>query len=389
MSLAIPEIIICGSLCNTDIAVAELLSRYKLNVKVLRYKDNPIKNIDTIEKKLKYFCLDNIIYVSNAKEAYSYLERSSLIVSLTGAIDNFLKARKIFSRNYKILPKTINITTGADITELVRLKTMQGRKFYDLLNRTLFNFFNPYPEVIKSIRMMKLKNYQIVKSPYYLLDPLTVKQEEIKPVKNNDVTIRYFHVSHLDWGHTDGQASRNTTKGNDRFLKAFIRALESGAKIACKILLRGPDSDLAQQIISHSGHINAFEFLPEVEQGELSKMITNADVIVDQFDVGAIGGIACESMAQAKPVMVHIDKNCWPLAYDDEPPVINCHTEDEIYHAIMACSDRKELRSLGARAEKWVRKYYDVHTADFSQFMLRIFLALGHQWVPESVDKDL
>ena len=102
--------------------------------------------------------------------------------------------------------------------------------------------------------------------------------------------------------------------------------------------------------------------------------------MVDQFDVGALGGIACEAMAQAKPVMIYIDKNYWPLVYDEEPPVINCHTEDEIYNAILEWADKKKLQDLSERAEKWVRKYHDVHTADFSEFILRVCLAAGLEW---------
>ena len=45
-----------------------------------------------------------------------------------------------------------------------------------------------------------------------------------------------------------------------------------------------------------------------------------------------------------------------------------------------AYKDKKKLKDLGEKAEKWVRKYHDVHTADFSEFILRVCLAAGLEW---------
>jgi hypothetical protein len=92
-------------------------------------------------------------------------------------------------------------------------------------------------------------------------------------------------------------------------------------------------------------------------------------------------------MSQGKPVMIYIDKNYWPLVYNEEPPVINCCTEDEIYKAILEWADRKKLQELGEKAEKWVRKYHDVHTADFSEFILRVCLAAGLEWPRKDLSK--
>ena len=371
------SVLICGSLCNTDIAVAELLSRYTLPVRVLRFEKNKILSQEELfSEDLKYFSLNQIIYVSEPKDARPFLKEASLIISLTGSVDQFLELRNAIFRNFSILPKTMNITTGSDITELVRSKRFQGRRFLNLLRKSLFNFLNPYPQAIESLKRINIKNFQIIKPPYYFLTGRKIKHKHI----SSGGALSFLMAANLDWGVIDNKPGRNSTKGNDRFFKAFAKAVKQGSNIKCRVLYRGPDKDVAKKLVKSLGIGKHVEFLPSVNQRELQNLIKVSDIIVDQFDVGFGGGISYESMYQGKPVMVYIDKNCWPLVYDEEPPVINCYTEKEIYASILEWSDRKKLQKLGEMAEKWIRKHHDIYLADFSGLILRICLAADLEW---------
>ena len=59
-----------------------------------------------------------------------------------------------------------------------------------------------------------------------------------------------------------------------------------------------------------------------------------------------------------KPVMIYVDENCSKILYSDPPPILNCHTEEEIFQQIMKCSDRVFLQTLGKQAMEWVYKYH-------------------------------
>ena len=375
------EVLVCGILCNNDIALAELLSRYSVPVKVIRHISHQAIDSSQLPGALRFFFYNNIKYVSCSWEFYINCYKAPLIISINGYFPSMLNRKMRFLSYFFRFPKVINLTCGSDITELVISNTIEGKRYKQHLKKSFFNYVSPYPNAIKNLLTIKLQNFMLYRFNFFLLG------KRILNVEHNDTCVTFFHPSHLDWGVTDNTANRNSTKGNDRFLKAFLRALEKGVKAKCIILDRGPDREEAKKIINNSSFSKSFEWLNQLTPAELKQQMLKSDVIVDQFDVGGLGGIACEAMAQAKPVMMYIDKNCWPLVYDEEPPVINCYTEEEIYNAILEWADRKKLQELGERAEKWVRKYHDVHTADFSEFILRVCLAAGLEWPRKDLAK--
>ncbi len=376
-------IIVCGVLCNNDIALAELLSRYSLNVKVLRLFSHQAIPENNLPGKLTYFTYDNIQYVENATQFLQECSKAKSIISINGYYPAVVRWRMFlrdffFRNNFK---KVINLTCGSDITELFIKNNLEGFKYRTHLKNSFYNYISPYPWAIKNLHKVFLRSFSFYRFNFFLLSS---KENKISTEKE----IIFFHPSNLDWGINDSKLNRNSTKGNDRFLKAFIRTLGSGLQAKCILLDRGPDAKEAKKIINESAYASSFEFRSTLTPHELKNAIIMSDIIIDQFDVGGLGGIACEAMAQAKPVMIYIDKNCWPLVYDEEPPVINCQTEDEIYKAILEWADKKKLKDLGEKAEKWVRKYHDVHTADFSEFILRVCLAAGLEWPRKDLAKQ-
>ena len=66
--------------------------------------------------------------------------------------------------------------------------------------------------------------------------------------------------SNIDFGVNDSGLKRNSTKGNDKFIKAFIKAYKKNKNIKCLILNRGPDKDVAKEYIN-TNCIDGFEFL--------------------------------------------------------------------------------------------------------------------------------
>ena len=51
--------------------------------------------------------------------------------------------------------------------------------------------------------------------------------------------LLFFMASHLDWGVVDNAAGRNSTKRNDRFIKAFARYVSERGRGHAVILDRG------------------------------------------------------------------------------------------------------------------------------------------------------
>lgn len=371
-------VIVFNGVCNYGLVIAELLSRFDISCKL--YTTNQIG-----EDFLNLFCYfkkENII--TNDRDALdNILKEARVCINVSNGIIDSLGIRRLLF--FLLIKKgsLINIPTGSDISEI---------ELYPPLRKILFLMILKYgvthvPHYFHSVRAISkyyLKNIFFAKHPYILQE---------KRVGNNNKSIIFFHPSNLDWGISDNKKGRNSIKNNVIFIEAFIKAAKhlhqhKNLNLKCLILDRGPDKEVARQIIHSRGGLDFFEWIQATTSINLAIYLSNVDLVVDQFYLGILGMISMEAMAQGKPVMIYIDKNYWPIVYNEEPPVINCHTEDEIYNAILDWADKKKLQTLGEKAEKWVRKYHDVHTADFSEFILRVCLAAGLKWPRKDLAKQ-
>ncbi len=171
--------------------------------------------------------------------------------------------------------------------------------------------------------------------------------------------VLYFMPSNLDWGETDRRSGRSSTKGNDRFLRAFARHVAGGAPAHLVLLDRGPDRMRARALVAELGISTRVTFLPEMTKPDLVRHMQMADVVADQFDIGAFGSTGLEAMACSRPVMIHIDEGCAARCYGDTPPVVNVRDEDEILAAMARLADPGERAEIGTRARRWVVAHHD------------------------------
>ena len=169
--------------------------------------------------------------------------------------------------------------------------------------------------------------------------------------------VVFFHPSHLDWSYKG--TDRSSTKGNDRFIRAFGRFVREGNKGYLVMLDRGIDRELSKRLIADLGISAHVKVLPELDRTDLIQWYRAADVVADQFDIGSFGTTALEAMACGKPVLIHIDAVSAREAYGDAPPVLNAKTEDEIYEQMLSVRDRGRREELGAAAREFVLHHHD------------------------------
>ena len=180
-----------------------------------------------------------------------------------------------------------------------------------------------------------------------------------KTIGTPDETL-FFMPSHLDWGESDNKPDRTSTKGNDRFIRAFARCVKEGEKLKAAILYRGPDKALAKKLVESLGIADNVEFLPEMDKRSLISHFRMADVIVDQFDIGAYGTSMLEAMACGKPVLIFLAMDCARKSGIGEPPIACVSTEDEIYKAIKALLDPGHRNELGSASIEWIEKIHSI-----------------------------
>lgn len=371
------DVLIVGRLAGNDLAFAEHLTRRGLKCCVARpekARDEPgaIKSLTEYHRE---FGPDDIRYFGSPWAFASLARRSRLIISFTGYIISSLRWLW-FARRWIGLPPVVNIMTGADITELAVERSPMGIVYRQHLRHSSLNWCTPYPHYIKSYFALRIPNAVFLRYPYYLPDR---RSGRARPA-NADGVIRFFHGSNLDWKHTDNKPSRNTAKGNDRFLRALGRAVAAGLDAHCTLLDRGPDRHEARRLVDALGLSSRVTWLPHLDRDALMRQIEACDVVVDQFDVGGFGGFCVEAMALGKPVMIYLNEECMRIAYPEMPPVLNCRTEEEILERVMECGDRARLDELGRGAERWIREFHSWENC-LDQFLFYYTVLTGHRVV--------
>lgn len=373
------DILIYGDLCANDLQMGEFLSRRGLDVRVARkVRDASCAAIDLPGDFFRSLSQEQIISIRNPSELITLARRARMVLTFTGAFGFTLRWRWPL-RKWLGLPPVFNYPTGSDFSELLA-QSGPAAWFYRYFVRTCdMNAAFTYPHILQSILRRKVKNIAFLRHPYLL--------PKVKPAEPRSGRLRLFHPSHLDFKINDPGVHRNSSKGNDRFLRALLRALDEGLDAECLLLDRGPDRAIARQMIEASPHASRFVWLPHLSREEFFATMAGADIVVDQFDVGGLGGIAVEAMALGKPVLLYLNEACLPIVYPESPPVLNAFSEDEIHARLVAGTDRQALVDLGLEAQAWVRRYHSWDTC-LDTLLFYYALLTGHEVVDYGYARD-
>lgn len=374
------DVLVYGGQCANDLQMGEFLARRGLRVCVARKsEDSALSAIDLPSNFFSRLRRENIVYIRKPAELINLARTSRMVLTFTGSLGFTLRWRWALRRLLG-LPPVVNYPTGSDFSELLAQRTPVAWFYRYFVHTCDINAAFAYPHILKNILRYKIRNIAFLRHPYLLPDPKQVRLEEGRP-------LRFFHPSHLDFKVNDNGRHRNSSKGNDRFLRAFLRALDAGLDAECLMLDRGPDRVFARQMIEASPHAERFTWLPHLKREQFFERMASSDVVVDQFDVGGLGGIAVEAMALGKPVLLYLDKACLPIVYPELPPVLNAFTEDEIYEQIKANSNRAELALMGQSAIEWVQRNHSWETC-LDPLLFYYALLTGHEAVDYGYTRD-
>ncbi len=100
-----------------------------------------------------------------------------------------------------------------------------------------------------------------------------------------------------------------------------------------------------------------FEFVARVAPEAVPDVIAQADVVVGQLAVGALGLSELQAMSCARPVIASFR---YPAAYSSPPPLCQADTADAVdAHLERLYEHPQEARALGEQARQWVRAHHD------------------------------
>jgi len=147
-------------------------------------------------------------------------------------------------------------------------------------------------------------------------------------------------------------------KGNDKFLKAVTKVKDKIENAVFLTVWYGQDTERSDELIQSLGIDHVICKMGIFSKKALRNYIDAADVCIDQFTHGGLGTFALESMSCAKPLITYYtsDKH---FHFDQDPPVINSFSEDEIAESIVFCSENSDkLAQTGHNSREWIKRYH-------------------------------
>lgn len=89
----------------------------------------------------------------------------------------------------------------------------------------------------------------------------------------------------------------------------------------------------------------------------LYDLMNLCDLVIDQLNIGLYGSATLEAMSFGKAVMMY--NNPKLSGHIENPPVINCFSEEDILSALVKISEgRINLEVIGKECQSWAQKYH-------------------------------
>ncbi|MEW6604062.1 MAG: glycosyltransferase [Thermoproteota archaeon] len=234
---------------------------------------------------------------------------------------------------------------GSDMRKLAFAHSIRGillRRAYHKAKAVIYSSPDQYNHVVK----LGLKNSIFLPTPW---DYDKFTPQKVDRGDWNDKFV-IFHPTNLNY----------SSKGNETFLRAFVRFSK---ELDCARLLlvdRGQDAQRVKEFLTTSGVIDKVKLISgPLAQNEMYYYYNISDVVVDQFIVGSVGLIALETMSCAKPLIGYIDEGLYASHYELVPPILNCKDENAVYKALMQLSNSSSLGDeLGKKGREWTVRYH-------------------------------
>jgi len=251
------------------------------------------------------------------------------------------------------------LSYGGDLDILPFRKDAKGRIFSYLLRKALKKADRVlYAMPLQKQSIAKLGLTNAIFFPYP--DPIDLnfykpfnedKRKELRSKYNADFI--FFHPARQEWTCSD-----TNNKGNDKVFKAFARFIRnSKARTIFIAVEKGRDVEKTKTLIIELGIEKYVKWVKPLNKQGLIELLNTADMCFDNFDYGFYGIAALEALSVGVPTLLYLDKS--KLIDQDEPPVINTKSSDEIYEKMIELiTDKKKLADIGKNSREWVLEFY-------------------------------
>ena len=165
-----------------------------------------------------------------------------------------------------------------------------------------------------------------------------------------------FHPSRHHWGP---ERNPHLEKGNDRLIEGLARLFHERPGAAAVFVKWGATLDSTQSLLRDRGIAGRVHWIDPVPGPALARYMAAADVVADQFYLGAFGAITPRALGLGTPALLHLDVDVHQWAFAEAPPVINASAPEEIAGSLRrGYDDRSWLTDLGRRGREWYDRFH-------------------------------
>ena len=145
----------------------------------------------------------------------------------------------------------------------------------------------------------------------------------IELCKELDADFLFFFPTRHDWVKGAGYAD----KANDRFLYAFSALKKKGYRVGLITCEWGNNVEESKELLLSLNVDRHVKWKKVMGVVNYNRHLMAADVIVDQFLLGAFGGVTFRALAAGKPVCTYLEEKEVTQYFGECPPVLNCKSE--------------------------------------------------------------
>jgi glycosyltransferase involved in cell wall biosynthesis len=197
--------------------------------------------------------------------------------------------------------------------------------------------------------------------------PFAIPTDRYKPikVKRNSDGLLFFHPTRFD----------KTVKGTDKLLKAFNLFIMAGYRAKLRISDWGWEEDAtrAKAYVEAKDLTKYIEVVQPCAKPTLIRRYNEADLVLDQFNIGSGGSTLPEAMSCEKPVCIYL--NNWNMkCFGEMQPVLNASNVEGILNSMINATDPTLRRRLGKLGREFVLKHYEQKTVALQ--LIKLYEAL-------------
>ena len=166
-----------------------------------------------------------------------------------------------------------------------------------------------------------------------------------------------FHPSRQHWEERRHPAWE---KGNDIFIRGFARFVKEVDPNALGVFVAwGQTLGASRALLEELGIADRVRWIPPQPNQAMMRYAAAADVLADQFYLGAFGSTTPKAFLLETPAMLYLDESVHEWCFEELPPVLNTRTEDEVFESLKRVhADAAFKEALTARALAWYRRFH-------------------------------